>query len=341
MGVIDAPAAEETNQPPKLDEVLQVIKGNLAGITEPDLNQAAVRGLLTQFPGQVILLTTGGEAPAEIPAAALTQTNVFDGCCGYLRVGSVRDNLADKVKTAFKGLQSSDAIKGLVLDLRYTSGSDYAAAAQTVDLFLSQEKALLSWNDKTAKSTEKTDAIRVPVVALVNAQTKGAAEALAALLKNEGAGLLIGSTTAGQATVFKDFSLTNGQKLRVATTQIRLGDGKALSLRGINPDIEVAIGVGDEKDYFNDSYLAVTNKIPAALKDKQVAAAATNRPARHRINEAELVRAQKEGQNLDEDIPASVPKESQPPKLVVRDPALARALDLLKGLMVVKRSGQR
>lgn len=339
-GARNVGASGETNQSPRFAEVLQVIKNNLAGVTEPDLDQAAVRGLLSQFSGQVLLLNAAGEPANTSPVAGLTRTNVFAQNCAYLRVGVVGEGLADKIKTAFTGLQSSNTIKGLVLDLRFAGGVDYAAAAQTADLFLSHEKALLSWNDQTAKSTEKGDPIRVPVVTLVNSQTKGAAEALAAILKNESAGLLIGGTTAGQATVFKDFNLDNGQKLRVATTQIRLGDGQALSLKGIIPDIVVPVDADEEKEYFNDAYLAATNKAMASLKEKPASAASTNWLARRRINEAELVRAQKEGLNPEEDIPASVPKESEPPKLIVKDPALARALDLLKALMVVGRIGR-
>jgi C-terminal processing protease CtpA/Prc len=288
----------------------------------------------------VLLLEAGAEAPSDAGAATLTQTSVLDESFAYLRVGAVGKGLADKIKAAMQGLQANNKIKGLALDLRFASGGDYAAAVQVADLFLSKEKTLLTWNDQSAKSTDKTDSIRIPAVVVVNAQTKGAAEALAALFRNQGIGLLIGSTTAGQATVFKDFTLNNGQTLRVATTQIRLGDGQELSLRGIIPDIEVSISASDEKEYFRDSFLVLTNKASVSLRDKSTDTAATNRLSRHRVNEAELVRAQKEGINPEEDIPASVPKESEPLKSIVRDPVLARALDLLKGLTVIKTIGR-
>ena len=62
----------------------------------------------------------------------------------------------------------------------------------------------------------------------------------------------------------------------------------------------------------------------------------TINPPRRRINEAELVRRQREGLNPDEDVPSAKARLNELVKPMVRDPALARALDLLKGLAVVK-----
>jgi hypothetical protein len=54
------------------------------------------------------------------------------------------------------------------------------------------------------------------------------------------------------------------------------------------------------------------------------------------LNEAELVREHREGADLDAEPAAG--REPEPEKPVVRDPVLARALDLLKGLAVVRHS---
>jgi hypothetical protein len=63
----------------------------------------------------------------------------------------------------------------------------------------------------------------------------------------------------------------------------------------------------------------------------------TNRPGRRtRPNEADLVRARREGLSLDGDFP--VGRDGEPEKPVIRDPTLARAVDLLKGLAIVRRT---
>ena len=63
----------------------------------------------------------------------------------------------------------------------------------------------------------------------------------------------------------------------------------------------------------------------------------TNRvPRRSRFNEAELVRERRDGLSRDSELTAE--EDNGPERTLVRDPALARALDLLKGLAVVRHS---
>jgi hypothetical protein len=66
------------------------------------------------------------------------------------------------------------------------------------------------------------------------------------------------------------------------------------------------------------------------------APAGTNAASRRaRITEADLVRERREGKSLEEFTPA---RDREPLKPQISDPALARAVDLLKGLAVVRRS---
>jgi len=143
--------------------------------------------------------------------------------------------------------------------------------------------------------------------------------------------------------VFKDFSLANGQKLRIATGAVRIGEENTPLTGGISPDIEVPVSAEDEKAYFADAFKVAAGGGARARGLNNVSLlSGTNRPTRRRINEAELVRRQREGQDLDDPaepaIRAAVRTAGEDIGLIVRDPALARALDLLKGIAVVGRS---
>ena len=176
---------------------------------------------------------------------------------------------------------------------------------------------------------------------LVNRQTTGAAEALAAVLRQSDAALLIGANTGGAARTFKEFTLSSGETIRIGTGAILLGDGKPLSARGIGPDISVTVSAIEEKSWFEDPYKLMPGQVAASTRPgssaRAIAAAnsQTNRPTR-RINEAELVRMRREGLS-DEETEAST-GEADAPKAILRDPPLARALDLLKGLAVVRQN---
>jgi C-terminal processing protease CtpA/Prc len=302
-----------------------------------------VQGLLSRFYPRVILVTN--DSPASEPAEALrvSQATVYDKSYGYVRVSRVAAGLAEHLKSAYEKLNATSKLKGLVLDLRFADGDDFTAAAAAADRFVSNEQPLLNWEENSAHSTAKSDAIDVPVSVLINRQTVGAAEALAAVLREIDGSVLIGARTAGQAHVFKEFNLANGQRLRIATGQVQVGTGKALSARGVAPDIEVTVKGDDEKAYFADAF-KLLSKPTAQLKatNNPVRIGSTNRD-RRRVNEAELVRIQREGRTSnDDDLTAPqppAPEDGSEP--LVRDPALARALDLLKGIAIVKRSLQR
>jgi hypothetical protein len=312
-------------------EVYDTLRAHLAGVTDADLNQAAARGLIAALAPRVMLETNRNEnSQGGAGAAVVSKSNVYDGAIAYVRVERVSDGVAGAVRDTFLQLAGTNSIQGIVLDLRYAGGNDYAAAAAVADLFAKKERPLLNWGSGMAQSKPKNDAIPVPVAALVNRQTSGAAEALAALVRETGMGLILGGKTAGQAMICQEYPLKNGDRLRVATGPIQLGDGSAMS-DGVQPDIAVEVSPQDERAWYADAYKGITALNPAGQGP-----GATNTAKRMRFNEAELVREHREDLNPDAETAPQRPRE--PEKPTVHDPVLARALDLLKGLAVVRQA---
>jgi hypothetical protein len=335
--------AAPAGAPPNFEEVYQLLRSNLYGVSQADLDRAAVKGLLEQLPGQAMLEESNS---AAIPSASdtLAKVALYDDSYAYLRIGRVEGNLAEKLRAAYDGLArtNNSKIRGVILDLRFAAGNDYGEAAAAADCFLNSDQPLLEWGTGSARATKKTNAIAAPVVILVNSQTAGAAESLAAALREADIGLILGGTTAGQAKIFKEFSLGNGEKLRIATAQIKLGNGTALA-RGLKPDIAVETSLADERAYLEDPCKILHPSAPAKnVSSTASSESSTNQPARRLTNEAELVRERRAGETLDDgSVEASpqiisAPEEPAPP--VIADTALARALDLLKGLAVLQQS---
>jgi hypothetical protein len=122
----------------------------------------------------------------------------------------------------------------------------------------------------------------------------------------------------------------------VATATVRLGDNQAMPAAGLQPDIAIAVTPRAERIHFADAFAPGTNIDGSELTTtNQSLAGGTNRPSRRRINEAELVRAQREGREPGDETNRTVRPE--PARPLVTDPALARALDLLKGLALVQQ----
>jgi len=326
-----------TNEAPDFKEVYDLIRQHVAGLSEAELNRAAVQGLVNALGTKVMLLTNDAtdSSGAESP---MVRSNLFEGDIAYLRIKRVATGLDQQIRDVCHVSNGTNKFKGLVLDLRYSTGDDYLAAASTADLFVKKEQTLLFWGTKPVQSKEKKDAIMIPVAVLVNKQTAGAPEALAAIMRQTGAGLVLGSVTAGRAMVAQEFPLKDGQRLRIATSPIVMGDGSSVPAQGLKPDIAVDVSSGDERTYYADAFQVIpnTNLTASSSLSPTNLAGTTNRTARRpRFNEAELVRERREGATLDLD---ENEKESEPDKPVVHDPVLARALDLLKGLAVVRHS---
>jgi hypothetical protein len=334
LSIRPATAADAQNQGPDFREVYGLIKDHLEGITEAELNRAAVQGLVSSLAPRVSLV--GNESTADSTKSLVSKTNLFEGGLAYVRIGTVGEGLGKAVDNACRGVLGTNRLNGVVLDLRYTGGDDYEAVAHAAELFVKTEQPLLDWGKGVVHSSGKSDTLGVPVTVLLNRQTAGAAEALAAVLRETGAGLLLGNKTAGQAMVAREFPLTDGERLRVATDPVRLADGSPLSSQGLKPDIEVNVKPDDEKAWFADAFkdLRRTNLIAAGSSSSTNGAAGTNRVRRARFNEAELVRQRREG--FDPDVEAATDDDLERP--TVRDPVLARALDVLKGLTVVRQS---
>jgi len=327
--VMDPLQAAEPAKPAQFQEVLSLIRSNLPGAKADELDRAALQGVLERHRGRVLLVNASTD---DSTAGAITRTDIFEESIASVRIARVGTGSADQLRAALDGISAMKKPKGLVIDLRAAKGSDYAAAVAVADLFLDNEKPQLEIGGKTLRSTAKPAAITQPIAILVNRETSGAAEALAALLRQNRTGLLIGSATAGEAFIFKEFALSTGQRFRIATDSVRLANGPALTGDGVRPDVPVLVSLEEERRFMEDAFRE--SRPPAAAPGPLASAT----PPRKRLNEAELVRRQKEGEDGSETSPAARAAALEAAKPLVRDPALARALDLLKGLAVVGRS---
>jgi len=318
---------------PDFKEVYELLRTNFPGATAEDLNRAAVEGLLSRFPGKVSLV--GGAADGSaVPqgGSALTKSAVIESNVAYLRIGCVTTGLADELGAAYRVLAGTNKIAGVVLDLRFADGSDDKAAQAAAKLFAAKK------------------IIAGPLAVLVNGETRGAAEALAAALHQAGAGLIIGSPTAGQATAFREFPLSNGEWLRVAATPVASG-GSVISR--VQPDIAVTFTAGDERVFFDNPYQTIaagntnaspgTNFLPYVdhtseadlVRQRQKDGKSLNVPATG-FRDYGPVRVKNQDSDGDEDSASARAAELQKP--VIRDPILARAVDLIKGLAIVRES---
>ena len=327
-----------TNAAPDFKEVYDLLRANLPGVTDGALNRAAVAGLMAQFPGRVAIVGGSGDGVAGPQiGSALGKAVIIENNVLYFRVSRVVGSLPGVLNAAGRILAATNQVVGAVLDLRFAGGDDYAAAQKTAEL----------WTPKNASRP-----VAGPLVVLVNGGTSGAAEALVAALRQASGSLMIGSSTAGTALTFKEFLLKDGERLLIAAAPVKV-DGQALPADGLKPDIAMAVDAGQERTWFENPY----GTLPQNIIDSVPTVSNRFLPFVDHTSEADLVRQrQKDGKSLNVTLPPlntpariksedtdndddAMPAESaKPQKPVLRDPVLARGVDLVKGLAVVREA---
>lgn len=234
LGVLDAA---------QVTRALELLKTrHIRGTTldEARLSRATLRGLLASWDRGAELL----EAVPPAPADSAFRSETFEGGVGYVRLGSLKSEHLAQLDAALRGFASAKAA-GVVLDLRATPDSqDFDLAAQAASRFVPSGTRLWSLAPAGAADGKEFTATGErlfdgTVVVVADAQTSGAAEALAAALRRHARALIVGATTSGRAAEFAMVPLGGSAQLRLAVAEVKLDGMPAVYPDGLAPDVEV------------------------------------------------------------------------------------------------------
>lgn len=356
-------------------EVISVLKSNYVDrdkLNDKLLNTATVDGLINALGHGVVIVsppapstnTTSIVTAEPHRTSGLARAEVIDPNIGYIRLSDVTGETLAALDTQLKQFAAAK-VTGYVLDLRFADGTNYAAAAEIAGRFLADGQELFTLKSSeqspqvfrvgsTVKtgSSEGTDLTSVPLMLLVNAETRGSAEALVGALRAQDRGIVVGSETAGSAAAWQDVKLADGRTLRLATAKIVLppstAGGQSVDLfpNGIMPDVAVNINTQTEYDVV---FAPATNETLTVSLQPRV--------KKKDLTEAQLVKAF-HGQSIDGDESSIYPEhdgmtgvtpaktngtesasdqehEEEGEIQNVRDVVLQRAVDILKGIRVL------
>lgn len=219
---------------------------------------AMTRSELTGEPGTRVRLTVereGGMGPIELElqrsaglGGTATLAELEKGVLA-IRVAAIEASTAADVERELQTARDrlGSGLRGIVLDLRGTAGGSIAGAAALADIFL-ESGVLLATEARTATDAAKLQAAPGdaasgrPLVVLIDTGTAGAAEVVAAALRDNQRGRLVGLKSAGRGAVRSLRGLgRKGEKgaLRIATSRLLTPAGKPIEGRGLTPDVAV------------------------------------------------------------------------------------------------------
>jgi hypothetical protein len=312
--------------PADVQAALALFKSNFTNpdaVTDAELNRASLQGLLVRYSRGLVLLPGSESAPPETGAPFYSE--IFEGHIGYLRLGGLN---GANLKTMDKKLEEfgSKKIDALIVDLREKNGgSDFAVAAEFAKRFCPKGKLLFTLRKPAARqdrafNSDRDPALRALMTVLADADTSGAAEAVAAALRMYDKALVIGQPTAGRAVEYSDLPLPSGKVLRVATAEAVLPDGKLLFPDGLKPDLPVEMSTVEKGQMFQ---LSVDKGMAPFVYE-------TERP---HLNEAALMAGTNPELESAEGQRRNRAREKQP----ARDPVLQRALDVVTSLEIYQK----
>jgi hypothetical protein len=310
-----------------LKEAIQLLKNNYIkpqALNEAELNRATFEGILTRLGRGVVLLSDSGAEPAGPATPFLGE--ILEGHIAYLRLGAITPPNLEALDANLKnfGAKKVDAV---VIDLRASSATnDFATASEFAKRFCPKGKPIFSLRRTNAKQERIFTSDRDPsyqglTILLVDADTAGAAEAIAGAIQFHGKALLIGQPTAGRAVEYIDLKLPSGKVLRVAVAEAVLPGDRALFPGGLRPDVPVEMPAADKREVFQQS------------KEKGMTPFVVEHERPH-LNEAALI----SGKNPElEAMEAAQRRGRTAEKTTVRDPVLQRALDLVTSITIFQK----
>ncbi len=195
------------------------------------------------------------------------------GGIGYIYVTAFRENTGEQLFEALEALQQVDAL-ALILDFRSNAGGSENAALAVLGQFLGPGSSFISKENaqgireelRVPEDLETVGLGDMPTVVIVDEGTQSEAEAVAAVLRESGRAVLLGTKTSGKGGSYQFLELNNGSALYLPTSKWFTPEGKPLGGNGVEPDIAVALqpdqrGIGGESQ-FNRAYEYLDDLLP-------------------------------------------------------------------------------
>jgi len=162
----------------------------------------------------------------------------------YVDVREFTDRTMAELKPVLRDVSEGD-YGGLILDLRGNSGGLLNATVSVADMFLDGGIILVEvtrdGEERAFNATGGGEAVDIPLVVLVDQFSASGAEVLAAAIKDNDRGVLLGEKTFGKGTVNIPRSLRDGGALFVTIARWLTPERIQIDGVGIHPDIEVAL----------------------------------------------------------------------------------------------------
>ncbi|HZU37017.1 MAG TPA: S41 family peptidase, partial [Gemmataceae bacterium] len=220
-----------------VDEIVNMIRGKVD--TEVHLR------ISRQGTQQDVTIVRATFKVPAITGRLLPRLKPGDPLLAHVAIENFGDRADAQLRNVLGEVRAKGA-QGLVVDLRGDGGGERDQAVSVTSEFLPKGKVI--FQQKNARGgikpvlvpTEGT-ALTIPIVVLIDGGTASSAEILAAAIKDNDRGRLVGQPTFGTGTVLGQFQLSDGSAVLLAIEEWLTPNGQSIWHKGIEPDIKVSL----------------------------------------------------------------------------------------------------
>lgn len=174
---------------------------------------------------------------------------LLDSGYGYIQITGFEKTTAEQFATELAGFENKK-VPGIVIDLRGNPGGLMDQSIEIADLLL-PECNIMHTEDKEGKkeyynSDEKCTGL--PYVLLIDEKSASAAEILAAAVKDNRGGSLVGVKTFGKGIVQSQMEFSDHSSLKLTTMQYFSPKNHKIHKKGVTPDYTVKQTEGSRQD---------------------------------------------------------------------------------------------
>jgi len=230
-----------------------IVKVNGTEIKDKDLNE--IVKMIRGKPNTTVTLAIYREGfdeliDIEIERAPIKIETVKYGIMedtntGYLKVTLFSEDTPNDIRKVLKEFKEKD-VKKLVVDLRWNPGGLLEGAIDISDMFLEQDKEIVSTRGRKGTGAikeykaESSPLYNGEMIVVINKGSASASEIFSGAMRDNKRAKLLGEKTFGKGSVQKFFNLNENVGVSLTIARYYTPSGISIHGKGIEPDFKVA-----------------------------------------------------------------------------------------------------
>lgn len=217
---------------------------------------------------QVTLAVRRGQ---EVKDYTLTRSNIqiktvsgkmLQDNVGYIRLAMFNETTGNDFVRKLQELEK-EGMKALVLDLRDNPGGLLGESVKVAGKLVPRGPivSVVQRDGKKDTHFSQLEAVKYPLVVLVNGGSASASEIVSGAVQDTGAGTLVGTKTYGKGSVQTIMSLNDGSAIKLTIAKYLTPNDRSINGVGIEPDVKVeapeAKEPGKDKDVQLDKAIEI------------------------------------------------------------------------------------